>query len=147
MEIYIEYALLENFLFDGVLLALALFASKTKIRLWRIAVSACVGAVFALLFPLLRLSAFLKTILKISVGFLLCILAFGRLKTKKEWGRCALSAVFFFCFSFGFGGALLGTYGQFQEGGIRAPSLFVFIGFCMLVFASLLLIKKLTHQK
>ena len=32
MEIYIEYAFIENFLFDGILLYLALKGSKTPVK-------------------------------------------------------------------------------------------------------------------
>ena len=147
MEIYIEYAFLENFLFDGALLTLALFATKTKIKWWRILFSACVGAVFAILFPLLRLPKLLGTFLKIAVGFLLCMLAFGRLKTKKEWGRYALTSIFFFCLSFGFGGTLLGVYGQFGESAYRMPSVAVFIGFVALAGVAILLIRKLYARR
>ena len=147
MEIYIEYAFLENFLFDGALLILALFATKTRITWWRIILSACMGAVFAILFPLLRLPDFFGTLLKIAVGFLLCMLTFGRLKTKKEWGRYALTSVFFFCFSFGFGGTLLGVYGQFNRIKQRIPSVAVFIGFACLVGIAVLLIRKLYARR
>lgn len=147
MVIYIEYAFLENFFFDGTLLTLALFASKTKIRYWRILLSACIGAVFAILFPLLRLPDFFGAIFKITVGFLLCMLAFGRLKTKKEWGRYALTSVFFFCLSFGFGGTLLGIYGQFGEISYRMPSVAVVFGFAVLSGFAVLLIRKLYARR
>lgn len=147
MVIYIEYAFLENFLFDGALLALALFATKTKIRWWRIALSACFGAVFAILFPLLRLPDFLGTVFKIAVGFLLSMLAFGRLKTKKEWGRYALTSIFFFCFAFGFGGTLLGVYGEFGQNLQRISSVAVFLGFALLSGGSVLLVRKLYARR
>ena len=147
MVIYIEYAFLENFLFDLALLALALFATKTKIRWWRITLSACVGAGFAILFPLLRLPDFLGTVFKIAVGFLLSMLAFGRLKTKKEWGRYALTSIFFFCFAFGFGGTLLGVYGQFGQETYRVPSVLVFVGFALLSGSSVLLVRKLYARR
>ena len=147
MEIYIEYAFIENFLFDGVLLSLALFATRTKLVWWRILLSACMGAVFAIFFPLLRLPKFLGTLLKIAVGCLLCMIAVERLKTKKEWGRYALSCVFFFCLSFGFGGALLGVYGQFDHGYARIPSMLVFFGFSVLSGGAVWLIRKLYQRK
>lgn len=152
MEIYIEYALLENFFFDGVLLVLALAAAKVKIKWRRVILGACLGAVFAVVFPLLRLPSVLGTALKLAVGLLLCMVAYGGLKTKKEWSRYALTAVFFFCFSFGFGGTLLGVYGQFTAGERdflleRAPSVVVFIGFALLSGASVLLIRKLYARR
>ena len=153
MEIYIEYAFLENFLFDGVLLTLALTAAQVKRRTGKILLSALLGAVFAIVFPLLRLSKPLGTLLKILVGFLLVMLAFERLKTEKEWGRYALSAILFFAFSFGFGGSLLGVYSGFSQGDEnlfsteRVPSLFVFFAFALLTGLSLWLIKRLYARR
>ena len=53
MEIYVEYAFLENFLFDYVLLRLAFYAAKIKVKKKKLVLSAACGGVFALLFPLL----------------------------------------------------------------------------------------------
>ena len=62
MEIYIEYALLENFFVDGTLLFLAIVASKQTLVWRKIILSAFLGAVFAVVaIPLsyrLRLSAY-----------------------------------------------------------------------------------------
>ncbi len=138
MEIYIEYAFLENFLFDGALLSLALYAAKVKIKWWKICLSSCVGAIFAIVYPLLKLPDFLGVLLKIAVGLLLCLLVSDRVKTKKEWGRVALTALFFFIFSVSFGGTLLGLYG----GGSKLPGLLVFAGFASLCGVSVLLVRK-----
>ena len=54
MEIYIEYALAENFLLDAMLLWLAMKAAKQEISLWRIVLAAAIGAAFAVAFPLLK---------------------------------------------------------------------------------------------
>ncbi len=108
MTVYIEYAFLENFLLDGILLALSLKALKIPIRWLRIGISAFLGATFAVVYPLLSISSFLGLCLKVAVGLLLPLIAFGWVKTKKEWGRYALSTSFFFLFTFFFGGALLG---------------------------------------
>ncbi len=143
MEIYIEYAFLENFLFDGGLLVLALYAAKSKIKWWRVCLSASLGGAFALLFPFIALPSFLKTALKFFVGALLCLLAFPRLKTRGEWRSCAWTTVFFFIFSFGFGGALLGAYANFQ----RVPSYLVYLGFTALCGASVFLLRKFYARK
>ena len=144
MEIYIEYAFLENFVYDGGLLFLSLLATKTEIRWKKICFSAFIGGVFALLFPLLKLSGGLSVLLKISVGAVLCMLAFGRLKTKKQWGRYAFTTILFFCFSFGFGGTLLGIYTFSAE---KVPTFLVFPAFSLLFFFSIWLIARLYAQK
>lgn len=145
MTVYIEYAIAENFLYDGIFLSLALYASREKWRWKRVVFSAAVGTAFALAYPILRLSAFLSVLLKISVGFLLCMLAFGRIKTKKDWKRYALTSFFFFLFSFGFGGALLGlARGTFTR---KIPSWIVFSCVCALSFLAVYCTRKLYARK
>lgn len=145
MVVYIEYAFLENFLLDGALLCLALLFSKSKIRWWRVALSALFGTVFALAYPFLKLPAALGYLLKFSVGFLLCFIACGRVKTKKEWGRYALTSVLFFVLSFAFGGALTALANGLFQGNI--PTAFVTVGFAVLSVVALLLAKKLYKKK
>ncbi len=130
MVVYIEYAFAENFLIDYALLYLSLKASKTEIKVKKLLLSAFIGAVFALVFPLLALPQFLAFLLKFSVGALLCVIAFGRIKNKKDGGRYALTAVCFFCFTAFFGGALiaLGIDGAFACLGVAIGSVFCLIG-------------------
>ncbi len=135
MTVYIEYAFLENLLLDGVLLWLALTASKTAVRWGRLLFSAILGGGFALLFPLLRLSAFWGFCLKLSVGLLLPMLCFPRLRCKSDWSKYALSATFFFFFTFAFGGALYGVTSAFSLR--RLPSVAVWTGFAFLTAFSL----------
>ena len=157
MELYIEYAFFENFIFDGALLWLALKAVKLPIHKRRLLLSAACGGSFALFFPLLRLSDFLLSFLKLAFGFFLCMLLFSRLKTKKEWGRYALTSFFFFAFSFGFGGSLLGVYGisivkneNLADGGLamqKIPAYVVFLGFFLLIFITLGFIQALYARR
>lgn len=114
MVVYVEYAFLENFLFDGALICLAFCASKAPLRRWRIVFAAACGGFFALLYPILTLPVWGGLTLKISVGFLLCLIAFGRVKTKKEWGRYALSCFLFFFLTFAFGGGLVALQTAFS---------------------------------
>ncbi len=145
MEIYIEYAFIENFLFDYTLLYLALLSTKTEIRRFRLVIASVFGGVFAILFPLLYLPKILGTILKISVGFLLCFMAVKDIKTKKDRDRYALTCIFFFIFSFSFGGILLALTRDFFQN--KVPSLLVISAFAMLTYISIRLIKKLQAQK
>ena len=145
MEIYIEYALIENFIFDGVLLYLSLKIARAEISLWRIVISAIFGAVFAVVYPLLTLPTFLGFLLKISVGFLLCLIPFKRIKTKNERGMYALTCIFFFVFSFSFGGVLLAlTQDFFDE---KVPTMYVMTLFCGLTLSVFWLIRKLYAKR
>ena len=142
MEVYIEYAFLENFLFDGVLLCLAQTATHSPIR-WKMTLfAAFCGGGFALLFPVLILPSVLAYLLKFSVGFLLCFMIVGNLRSKKDWGRYVFTVIWFFLFSFGFGGALLAIVGD-GTGERQIPTACVMIGFCLLTLISLFLVRKL----
>ncbi len=146
MEIYIEYALIENFLYDGLLLWLAYRAAKVETKAWKVCVSAGVGAVFAVIYPLLSLPLWLGTVCKVAVGCLLCLLPFPKLRARGQMKRYALTAVLFFAFSFGFGGALLGMYGPLSLGE-KIPSWLVLIGFACLSLLGIYLVKKLYRKR
>ena len=142
MEVYIEYAFLQNFIIDCLLLYLTLNISKQPISCKRIFLSAFIGAVFALVFPLLSLSNVLAFFIKFSFGFLLCLLA---TKPKKQGGRYALSCLFFFCLTFLFGGAIIGLYQifpldyAFQNGYLieKIPLSFILCGVILLAIFTL----------
>ena len=146
MEIYIEYALVENFLYDFILLALSFAAARVQVK-WRwLSVSAVVGAVFAVGFPLLRLQSALSTAVKIAMGALLCLLPFGRLTKRKDGGKYILVTLLFFAFSFAFGGTLLVVYGPLSKGE-KVPSYLIFIGFVILSAWGVWLIKRLYARR
>ena len=145
MTVYIEYAILENLLYDGVFLSLALYAAKEKLRVKRILFSAFMGAAFALVYPFLSLPSLLLSLLKLVVGFLLCMLAFGRIKRREEWARYGLTCLFFFLFSFGFGGALTALTRGFPKR--KIPSWIVFLGTAALSLLSIYSVKKLYARR
>ena len=145
MVVYVEYAFLENFCFDGALLCLALAASKASLSRRRIVFAAACGGFFALLYPLLDLPTVAALILKIAVGFLLCLLAFGRIKSKKEWGRYALSSFLFFFLTFAFGGALSALQTALRLSAL--PQLLILGGFCVLCVCTSILIAKIYQKR
>ncbi len=145
MTVYIEYAFLENFLLDGALLWLSLIATRTSVKPILLLVAAGLGGVFAVVFPLLSLSVWLGSILKFAVGFFLCMVAFGKICNKKQWGRYALTVAFFFTFTFSFGGALLSAVHSFSLS--RLPNVAVWVGFIFLSVAALLFIAKMYKRR
>ena len=146
MEIYIEYAFIDNFLYDFALLMLAFSAARVKAKRYKFVLSACIGAVFAVVFPLLKLPSALATTVKIAVGGLLCMLAFGRISNRKEWRKYLVTTVLFFAFSFGFGGTLLVVYGPLSTGE-KVPSGWVFLSFTILSAIGVWLIKRLYARR
>ena len=113
MVVYIEYVIIENFVLDFLLLYLSFHAAKVHFSWKKLALSALFGAGFALLFPLLSIGEIAGVLLKIAVGFWLCLLPFLPIKRKNDWGRYALSCFFFFLFAFAFGGGIFALYNAF----------------------------------
>ena len=111
MVVYIEYALIENFLLDGLLLYLAVFTAKNTVKFGRLALSAVVGAAGALAVPLLPVAAFWAYPIKCIGGAGLCFLANGKKRFLRVCGA-------FFAYSFAFAGAMFAFLSfQAQAGG------------------------------
>lgn len=138
MTVYIEYAFLENFILDFLLLRLSLYAAKEKPRLFKTLYSACLGALFAVVYPLLHLPSVLRTLLKFSSGACMCLLCFQRLKTKNDWGRYAFTLCLFFVLSFCFAGAL--TF-------FNASGFYVLLGFGFLCLLAIVFFEKLYEKR
>ncbi len=144
MTVYIEYAFLENFLFDGILLFLSLKWAKLPVNKKKIIFSAALGGVFAILFPLLSLGKISKTLLKILLGALLSLLVNPPIKTKKDRGRYALSFLYLLLLTFFFGGALTAFLQEaFSQ---KAPISLIALGFLVLTAFTLICIEKF-HKK
>ena len=143
MEVYIEYAFLQNFLFDGVLLVLALKGSRTELKWKQIFLSAAIGAAFALTFPFLNVKKPFSWALKICVAALICLIP-SKMKTKKQRGRYLMTTVFFLGFTFAFGGAVLGLGNTFST---KFPIPLVFIGLLGFSVFALVLIEKLYQKR
>ena len=97
VEIYLEDAIIENFLLDGALLYLALSAARQEIVWWRLLLGGLAGAVFAVAFPLLPFPPWLTYACKLLAGGLLVFIA---LKRQKHRGRYALTLALFYGLSF-----------------------------------------------
>ena len=138
MSVYIEYAFLENFLLDGALLYLALKAGKTPVKAGKLALSATLGGIFAVVFPLLILPVFLAFLLKNFVAILLCVCAYTNGKITKNWGNFSLVLGCFFAFTFAFGGALIA---------LNITGAFVGLAFCVLGVFSLGFVKMLYKKR
>ena len=126
MVVYIEYALAENFMIDGTLLCLSLYVSKNKILWKRLLLSALVGSVFAVTFPVFALQKWLDYTLKALCAVGMCLIAYGRLKPKPRFKNFVLFTGLFFAFSFAFAGMLIAFCNSFAFNGesytlARAP--------------------------
>lgn len=106
MQVYVEFALLENFCMDFTLLYAAKAAVKNSASYWRIAFGAVLGACFAVVFPLFKLGNVWAAVLKILSGLVICLLA-GKFKSFKG---CLKFCGVFLVLTALLGGALIGIF-------------------------------------
>lgn len=109
MEIYIEYAFIENFALDTLLCYLAFKLLRLTIKSSAIILSGIVGATFAVLYPFLglfRLTKIFADIFKFAFPFLACFFGFGCRIRRKDIGRYEASVVSYYCLSFVFAGGV-----------------------------------------
>lgn len=106
MQVYIEYALAENFCIDFCLLACAKFAVRNICSYRRIALASALGACFAVAFPLFGLSGAWSVIVKIVSGLALAAIS-GRFSKVFHFVKFAAA---FLALSFLLGGALIAVF-------------------------------------
>ncbi|MDE6558158.1 MAG: sigma-E processing peptidase SpoIIGA, partial [Clostridia bacterium] len=117
MQVYAEFAIVENFCMDFTLLAAAKAASKNPARYWRIAVASVLGACFAVVYPLISIGGAVGIIIKLAAGAAMCALA-GKYQSFK--GYLKFTALFLAATAV-LGGAMLGLFSlagiSYEEGG------------------------------
>ena len=106
MQVYIEFALIENFCMDFALLACAKVAVKNPASYLRIAFASAVGSAFAVCFPLFNLSGALAVVVKIISILPISAIA-GRFQSFKGFIKFALA---FTAATFISGGALIAVF-------------------------------------
>lgn len=106
MTVWIELALIENFLIDGVLLYLALKCARLKVKVWRLFLAAALGAAEAVVFPILSLPVWAAYLVKALGGALLCLVA----TCSRRAGKHFIVLASFFALTFALGGALTALY-------------------------------------
>ena len=117
MQVYVEYALLENFCMDFTLLVASKWASRNPAGYLRITLSALLGACFAVAFPLFGLGGVLSIAVKIVAGGGMCAVA-GKYSSVKGYAK--FTAIFTVS-TFLVGGALIAIFSlaniDYAEGG------------------------------
>lgn len=106
MQVYVEFALIENFCMDFTLLYCAKLVCKNPAGWRRIALGAAGGAVFAVVFPLFTLPAVASVAVKILSGAVICAVA-GRYRRLKSY---FVFTAAFTGFTFAVGGALIAVF-------------------------------------
>ncbi len=106
MQVYVEYAFLDNFLIDFILIKLSLKCAKIKTNFFKIFLSAFVGGALVIMLSLFSFNKVVGLALKISVGLLLTLIAGSYVKVKDYF----LATFYFFAFTFLSGGAIIALF-------------------------------------
>ena len=147
MTVYIEYAVIDNLVFDYLLLKVAMKTGRVKFIEIQLAAAAAVGTFFALFFPLMNVGGAAGFIFKIIAGEIM-VLAAGKYKDVYSYVRTFL---FFLLYTFAVGGAMVGTcyllglkfdseagLAMFSGAGDIAFGVIVFSGYCFSELAFIL---------
>lgn len=124
MIVYYEYVVIDNLIIDYLLLKTALELSGVNMRKIRVFLCAILGTGFALIFPLINLSAILLAAVKVFMGLLLVLLSAKFISR----GELIKTAIIFFLLTFSIGGIVTGIYGLFSadvSGEIPVATVFI----------------------
>jgi len=131
MTVYIEYVLIDNFVIDYLMLK-ATFATtgKNVVKRW-LFLSSFLGAVIALIYPLIQVHTAILTCIKICSGLLMVLIS-TRFSSPKSY---YVHAVLFFFYTFLTGGVITGVFEIFNipknsEINIAFMAIFVYAVIC-----------------
>lgn len=106
MQVYVEFALLENFCMDFCLLYGAKLLSRNATKTSRLILPSVVGAIIAVIFPLLNLNGIFSFALKTCSAFVVCACLKNFNCAKSYFFFCAI----FIILTFLLGGALIAVF-------------------------------------
>lgn len=106
MKIYLEYVIIDNFIFDYLLLLATFYKRGEKTKKGKIIFSSIIGTAISVVFPLLKLHEIVLFFLKITTAFFLVFLAGEFLNFKSYF----ISVNKFILLTFLFGGSIYGIF-------------------------------------
>lgn len=100
MEIYIEYAILNNFIIDFIILFSVNLIIKSNANIFRILLGSFIGTCYAIIIPLFNISSILLQLSKIFICGVMVIASFGKTKFF-------LAYIMTILLTFAFGGGII----------------------------------------
>ena len=152
MQIYVEYAFLENFCVDATIIFLSFYLLKIPVCKRNVLLGGIVGGGFAVVYPFLSLTIpVLSAILKTFFPFILCKIGFGRNTIAKKRYLVCVTALY--VTSFLFAGGIYALCGVFSApyayvGGIVtvAPFGIILCGIVLMIFVVVYFFKKVYRR-
>lgn len=106
MDIYVEYVIIDNMVFDSLLLCATCLTLRAPLVWWRILLSSAVGTAIALLLPLLKWHIAAQICIKIVSLIAMIFILQGRSCVKKF----IASTLLFSAYTFALGGCIIAMY-------------------------------------
>ncbi len=128
--VYVELIVLDNMFMNMLILYTASFAIKARARLWRVAVAAFIGTLYALALILSSASVLSNWIIKILLSLLMALIAYNPRSIKAFFkSLCSL-----YVFTFVYGGAVIGMNYMLSNNMLITGSVLYFDGRVRSVF-------------
>lgn len=105
MELYIEYVIIDNIVINTLILLCVKATMKLKAKFYRIFISATLGTIFAVCYPLWNLSSLSLLPMKLMLGGIM-VLIIAPYKSVKDY---FFSFIFFILYTLLLGGACIAT--------------------------------------
>ena len=106
MTVYIEYVIINNVIIDYLMLKATFVLTGNPIRKRRLFLCAFLGGIIALIYPALEINQIILTLVKVTAGLLIILLA-SEYKSAKNF---YVNAVIFFFYTFLTGGVIIGVF-------------------------------------
>lgn len=106
MQVYIEFALLENFCMDFCLLYATKILTRNAVRTTKLILPSLIGGAFAVVFPLLGLQGLLSLVAKFAYGGIICLTVYN-FSSAKSYFKFYL---IFILLTFLLGGAIFAVF-------------------------------------
>ena len=106
MQVYIEYAFLDNFIMDFLLLKISLKCAKIKTSNLRLIIASIIGTILTIILSIFSFKSGFTLILKILLGLFIAFLGGNYIKFKDYF----LGAFYFFLFTFLSGGSIIAIF-------------------------------------
>ena len=109
MTVYIEYVIIDNLIIDYLMLKATFALTGYPCARGRLFLCALLGAVIALLYPLLEINGVILALVKICSGLIIVLLSAEFSSPRRFY----ITAVIFFGYTFLLGGAVIGIFSLF----------------------------------
>lgn len=137
MQVYIEYAIIDNIVINYLLLKTSTFLARVKTNFLRLFLSALLGTVVAIIIPLITLKTSVLYAVKLSLAFLMPLISAKVLNAKKY----LFLILIFILFTFLSGGFILAILNlaviDYTEGAILNYDSVIPIGLSVLIIYAL----------